>query len=96
MDRAGSDVHRPGTRVVSYIKARHWIDKATYGQLLWRWRRAPASDWMLKGDTGEYFLHRMLELKREVGKEAHDRLSASIPWAKDIRLAERIGRRRRR
>jgi len=77
---------------VSYIKARNWIDKATYGQLMWRWRRASASDWMLKGDTGEYFLHRMLELKREVGLEEHARLSASIPWSKDMRLAERIGK----
>ena len=72
------------------IKAFRWIDGATYGQLMWRWRRAPANDWMLSGETGEYFLHRMMARKKEVGQEEHDRLSAAIQWSKDMRLEGRI------
>lgn len=60
---------------------KEWIDKATYEDLLRRWRFTDIGDPMFVGDTGEYFIKRMKEL-RALGarNDIHVTASKRIGW----------------
>jgi len=57
-----------------------WIDKATYEELLRKWRFAPAGSPLFTGEVGEYYKERMTRLKAIVGDEEHVRVSKAIGW----------------
>jgi len=56
------------------------INKMTYKQLLYKWRFAPVGDPWFKGETGEYFVKRINELKSK-GVD-HVKASKEIGWEK--------------
>lgn len=57
---------------------KHWIDNATYNQLLGRWRSAPSGDLMFQGETGDYYAKKMKEKRAEIGDAAHVKASKEI------------------
>ena len=57
-----------------------WIDRATYQEVLGRWRFAPVGDPIFQGDTGKYYGKKMAERKSEVGQGEHVRASKAIGW----------------
>jgi len=59
-----------------------WIDKASYEQLLSRWRFAPVGSPFFTGEVGEYYTKKMAEKRSEVGDSEHVRTSKSIGWDK--------------
>jgi len=61
---------------------KRWIDGATYGQLLRRWRFAPVGDPFFQGDTGDYYAEALRRKKEEVGDDAAVSASKSIGWDK--------------
>ena len=64
-------------------KNKQHIDSLSYESLLERVRFAPAGDPWFQGETGEYWLKRMNELKQAPGgQEEHVRASKSIGWDK--------------
>lgn len=57
-----------------------WIDKATYQELLSKWRFAlPGSLWF-QGELGEYYKKRMAEVRAAIGNSEHVRVSKAIGW----------------
>lgn len=57
-----------------------WIDRASYTQLLARWRNAPSGDPMFEGDTGDYYAQVMSDKRKAVGPSAHTAASKQIGW----------------
>lgn len=57
---------------------REWIDKATYHQLLERWRCAPVGDPIFQGEIGEYYAEVMKTRRAQVGNAEHVRISKQI------------------
>lgn len=57
-----------------------WIDSASYGQLLSRWRFAPVGSPWFQGEVGIYYEEVMRKKRQEVGSEEHTRTSKSIGW----------------
>ncbi len=57
---------------------RDWIDRASYQQLLQKWRMAPSGDPFFQGDIGTYYQEKMAEKRKEVGGAAHVRASKNI------------------
>lgn len=55
-----------------------WIDKATYYDLLSRWRFAPAGDPFFTGEVGKHYEKVMRERREEVGNEEHVRISKAL------------------
>lgn len=57
------------------------IDNLTYRELLYKVRFAKIGDEWFQGDTGEYWLNRMNQLRSEPGgQERHVVASKSIGW----------------
>jgi hypothetical protein len=58
-----------------------WIDRATYAQLLSRWRFAAIGDPIFQGEVGAYYAA-VLKRKRNApgGHEEHVRASKAIGW----------------
>ena len=56
---------------------KHWIDNASYEQLLQRWRFAPIGDKLFQGELGEYFSKVMAEKKKECD---HVQASKNVGW----------------
>lgn len=60
-------------------ESKKYIDSLPYRELLRRVRYAPAGDTWFQGDTGDYWLKRMEELRNEPGgNERHVSDSKSI------------------
>jgi len=59
---------------------KHWIDTASYVQLLSRWRFAAIGDPMFQGECGAYYAEAMKRKRAEVGDDEHVRSSKSIGW----------------
>lgn len=59
-----------------------WIDNASYGQLLSKWRFAPVGDPFFQGEIGDYYSEKMAEKRREVGDAEHVATSKRIGWDK--------------
>jgi hypothetical protein len=58
-----------------------WIDKATYGQLLSRWRFAPIGSPWFAGEVGDYYAAAMAKRRAEPGgDERHTSASKAIGW----------------
>jgi len=57
-----------------------WIEKASYRELLRKWRFAPSGDPMLQGEVGELFAIRMKDLRASVGDAEHTATSKIIGW----------------
>ena len=59
-----------------------WIDKATYRELLGKWRHSPISEEteLFSGDVGEYYAKVMLEKKNKLSIRDQVRVSKSIGW----------------
>lgn len=55
-----------------------WIDRASYEQLLSRWRFAPTGDPMFIGEVGDYYKKKMAE--KCSSNEEHVRVSKAIGW----------------
>ena len=51
-------------------KMKQWIDEASYGELLRRWRSAPAGDPIFQRPMGDYYAEVMERKKAEVGPGA--------------------------
>jgi len=54
-----------------------WIDKASYEQMLHRWRFAPAKDKIFQGDTGTYYCRVMREKREKIDPVA---ASENVGW----------------
>ena len=54
-----------------------WIDKASYIELLTRWRFAKSGDPILQGESGEYF-QKIMNEKRQLTD--HVRASKIVGW----------------
>lgn len=55
-----------------------WIDKASYTELLRKWRYASVGDPFFAGEVGKYY-HQVMQKKRaEVGNAEHIRASKTI------------------
>jgi len=61
-------------------RQKKWIDEASYGKLLSRWRFAPVGDPMFTGDTGKYYSEVMAEKRASVGNDGHVAASKGIGW----------------
>lgn len=61
---------------------KHWIDTATYEDLLTHWRFAPAGDDLFQGDTGEYYQQIMAERREDIGDAGHAAISKAIGWSR--------------
>ncbi len=64
------------------IKMKHWIDTATYEELLTKWRFAPSGNPWFQGEVGKYYGEVMSKKKKEVGDIAHTRASKKIGWGR--------------
>ena len=54
-----------------------WIDNASYEELLLKWRYAQLGDYMLQGETGEYFSKVMFTKKMTCD---HVQASKNVGW----------------
>ena len=62
---------------------KRYIDSLRYESLLSRWRFTPGGNPWFQGETGEYWLKRMKELKsRPGGLDMHIKASKLIGWEK--------------
>jgi hypothetical protein len=59
---------------------KEWIDNASYGELLRKWRFGDMGSPFFAKEVGSYFSARMFALKNEIGNEAHVRASKAIGW----------------
>lgn len=57
-----------------------WIDKATYKELLTKWRFAPSGDPFFQGDIGGYFYQSMSTKKEKLKDGEHSKISKEIDW----------------
>ncbi len=61
-------------------KQKSWIDKATYDQLLQRWRFAPISDPIYQAEIGIYYVNVMREKKEELSHDEQVSASKAVGW----------------
>ena len=64
----------------SVEEKKHWIDNASYEELLRKWRFAPAGDSFFSGEVGEYYIAKLKKKCDEVGEAEHTRASKAIGW----------------
>ena len=57
------------------------IDGMGYQRMLEINRFAPSSSKWVQGETGTYFLDRLIKLRGEIGDEEHSRISKDIGWS---------------
>ena len=59
---------------------KRWIDRASYEQLLSRWRTAPiGSPWFI-GEMGDYYTEAMEKAKQEIPHDEQVAASKRIGW----------------
>lgn len=58
---------------------KHWIDNASYEQLLRKWRFAPAGDPWFQGDVGDYYA-KAIATKRDADEDGAVQASKNIGW----------------
>lgn len=61
-------------------KEKQWIDKATYEELLERWRFAPPGTAWFIGETGKYYESIMQRKREEIGPNQAAAASKRIGW----------------
>jgi hypothetical protein len=59
---------------------KEWIDKASYEQLLSRWRFASIGSPWFQGEVGTYYQEVMTKKRKEVGSSEHVRASKNLGW----------------
>lgn len=59
---------------------KEWIDKASYEELLRKWRFAPSGDPFFHKEMGIYYSMAMAKKQKEVGYEGHVKASKKIGW----------------
>ena len=57
-----------------------WIDKASYEDLLRKWRFAPSGDPFFQGETGKYYSQIMFAKRDALPHEEQVRASKRIGW----------------
>lgn len=62
---------------------KQWIDKASYFDLLAKWRYAPAGEQIFQGESGRYYAEVLERRRSEIGGAEHSRISREIGWRKD-------------
>jgi len=62
------------------IEMKNWIDKASYQELLSKWRFEPIGSLFFQGEVGDYYAKTMAEKRSEVGNDEHVRASKNIGW----------------
>jgi len=60
--------------------SKEWIDKATYQELLQRWRFAPLNDEIFTGELGAYYEEVMWRKKSEISQSEAVSASKNIGW----------------
>lgn len=58
----------------------NWIDRASYEDLLRRWRQEPSGSPWFAGEVGAYYQEVMARKRAEVGDAEHVRASKAIGW----------------
>jgi len=61
-------------------KMKEWIDQASYGELLRRWRMAPVGSPWFAGEPGGYYWAALKAKRLAVGEQEHVRVSKAIGW----------------
>jgi hypothetical protein len=74
--------HEGGVEVID-ASTKHWIDHASYEELLERWRNAPVGSPWFRGEVGQYYKEVMGKRREEVGNAEQVRASKSIGWGGD-------------
>ena len=59
---------------------REWIDKASYEELLGKWRRAPGGDPFFIGEIGDHFVKTMKAKCYAVGNAEAVQASKNVGW----------------
>lgn len=59
---------------------KEWIDKASYYDLLQKWRFSASGDQMFQGELGKYYSDVMFRKKEEIGMEAAVQASKDLGW----------------
>ena len=59
---------------------KEWIDKASYRELLHRWRFAPIGDTTFHGELGKYYSKVMHEKKDALDHSEQVAVSKSVGW----------------
>ena len=57
-----------------------WIDKASYQELLSKWRFAPVGSPWFQGEIGDYYSKIMFKKRDEVGNDEAVQASKNIGW----------------
>jgi len=57
-----------------------WIDKATYEQLMAKWRFAPSGDLFFQGELGEYYRAKLDEKRKLLSNIELVKISKQIGW----------------
>lgn len=65
---------------MSIDEMKQWIDRASYEQLLSRWRTAPIGSPWFQGEVGAHYEATMKTKRAEVGDAGHVAASKSIGW----------------
>lgn len=59
----------------------HWIDSASYEELLRKWRFAPAGDPFFRNEVGVYYCSVLHRKREEIGPEKHAAVSKRVGWS---------------
>jgi len=62
---------------------KEWIDKASYEQLLKKWRFEPPGSPWFQGEVGEHYAKVMSRKKQEIGVDAAVAASKEVGWTKE-------------
>lgn len=57
-----------------------WIDKASYEELLRKWRFEPSGTGWFEGEVGKYYEEVMSKKRLEIGDAAATQASKNIGW----------------
>jgi hypothetical protein len=57
-----------------------YIDCLTYEMLLSRVRFAKIADPWFQGETGDYWLKRVAQIRNKIGNEEHSKISKRVGW----------------
>lgn len=60
-----------------------WIDKASYRDLLSKWRFEPSESPWFAGEVGEYYSKAMSKRRSEISPSEHTEASKCIGWDKN-------------
>lgn len=57
-----------------------WIDSASYGELLNKWRFASIGDPIFQGEVGDYYATAMRQKREHVENDEHVKISKEVGW----------------